>query len=191
MEAGIRCPDPVAGFSRFQREPIGTEHNRPPDTGTVFLLPNPTIFRWLPAGTSSEVTGSGRKVTGTGLRNHWPGDSPLSRGYNYLESHLRDNKSNLLTQTLIEMAYIQFQDLSFDLSSKIYEALFKRKLTIVRKDGSKYVTCKKYKMSVNDQLLHDIMIISLYHYYDDYKTASDIARSQDDDSWSSIPWIFG
>jgi len=103
-------------------------------------------------------------------------NSPIMRAQRYLESRVPDVKSNLLTLTLFEMAFIQNPNLSPSLRGKIQESLLSRKLMIVPEDDSKYLQYTDDTMSFDDKLLLNSMTISLYVYYGEYKTASDMAR---------------
>jgi hypothetical protein len=103
-------------------------------------------------------------------------NSPIMRAQRYLESRVPAVKSDLLTLTLFEMAFIQNRGLSSALRERIHDALLSRKLTVVPEDGSKYLKYMDDKMTFDDQLLLNSMTISLYTYYGDLKTASDIAR---------------
>jgi hypothetical protein len=101
---------------------------------------------------------------------------PINRAQRYLESRVPDVKPHLLTITLFEMAFIQNRAMSSALRGKIQEALLNRKLTVVPEIGSKYIKCMDDKMTMDDQLLLNAMTLSLYGYYGDYRTVSDIAR---------------
>jgi hypothetical protein len=74
------------------------------------------------------------------------------------------------------MAFIQNQTISSVLLEKIHQALLSRKLTVVPEDNSKYIKTMDENMSFDDQLLLNAMTISLYASFEDYRTASDIAR---------------
>jgi hypothetical protein len=62
IEARIRCTYPVASFSSFRREPARNKPSLTPDTGAVFLLPNPVIFREFLTGTGNFPGGSYLKL---------------------------------------------------------------------------------------------------------------------------------
>jgi hypothetical protein len=110
-------------------------------------------------------------------RRLYDGEScPINRAQRYLESRVPDVKPHLLTITLFEMAFIQNRAMSSALRGKIQEALLNRKLTVVPEIGSKYIKCMDDKMTMDDQLLLNAMTLSLYGYYGDYRTVSDIAR---------------
>jgi len=107
----------------------------------------------------------------------WDGDNcPLCRAQRYLVSRVPDVKPDLLTISLFEMAFIQNQTISSVLLEKIHQALLSRKLTVVPEDNSKYIKTMDENMSFDDQLLLNAMTISLYASFEDYRTASDIAR---------------
>jgi hypothetical protein len=102
-------------------------------------------------------------------------DSPINRAKHYLESRLSDVKRDLLTRTLMQMAYIQNRHLSDEFDEKIREALVKRKLTIVSEDGSKFIKYNDDKMTLDDQLSLNAMTMSLYLYFREQETVIDIA----------------
>jgi len=102
--------------------------------------------------------------------------SPLKRAYRYLETRVPDVKPHLLTISLFEMAFLQNRSISPVLREKIHKALLSRQLTVVPEDNSKYLKFMDDDMTFDDQLLLNAMTMSLYTYYCDYKTTSDIAR---------------
>jgi hypothetical protein len=107
----------------------------------------------------------------------WDGEnSPIRRAQRYLESRVPDVKSNVLVITLFEMAFMQNRLISSQLREKIRETLISRKLTLVPEDGSKYLKNMDDKMTFDDQLLVNVMTVSLYTDFDDWKTALDICR---------------
>jgi hypothetical protein len=74
------------------------------------------------------------------------------------------------------MAFIQNREISTELREKIHEALLSRKLTVDSEDSSKYLKIMDDKITYDDQLLINSMTVSLYAYFGDYKTATDMAR---------------
>ena len=90
--------------------------------------------------------------------------SPIRRAYRYLESRVTDVKPHLLIRTLFEMAFIQHREISPELHEKIHDSSLKRKLTVVREDGSKYIKIMDDKMKFHDQLLLNAMALSIYGY---------------------------
>jgi len=103
-------------------------------------------------------------------------NSPIMRAQRYLESRVPDVKPHMLTLSLFEMAFIQNKELSPVLREKIHQALLSRKLTVVPEDGSKYIKNMDDSMTFDDQLLLNAMTVSLYASFEDYRTATDIAR---------------
>jgi hypothetical protein len=102
--------------------------------------------------------------------------SLIRRAYRYLKLRLRPVKRHLLIRTLIEMAFIQDPELTPVLRGKIHEALLSRELTVVLEDGSIYIKIMDDKMTFDDELLLNVMTLSIYGYYGDWRTVSDIAR---------------
>ena len=102
--------------------------------------------------------------------------SPLYRAQNYLISRVPDVLPDFLTISLFEMAFIQNRSLPSELRQKIYQALINRQLTTVPEDNSRYIKPVDGTMSLDDQLLLNSMTISLYAYFKDYQTTTDIAR---------------
>ncbi|UJR13399.1 hypothetical protein I4U23_000414 [Adineta vaga] len=103
-------------------------------------------------------------------------NSPVMRAHRYLVSRVPDVKSHIIPITLIELAFIQDRHISTDLRQKIHDTLITRKLTVVPEDNSKYWKNVDDKMTISDELLINSMTISLYAYYNDYRTAFDMAR---------------
>ncbi|CAF3353066.1 unnamed protein product [Rotaria sp. Silwood1] len=103
-------------------------------------------------------------------------NNSIIRAQNYLQSRLKDVKSNLLIRTLLEMALIQNRDLPLKLRNEIHEDLLSRKLTIVEEDDSKYLKYKGDKKAFYDELLVNTMTISICAYYYESERASNIAR---------------
>jgi hypothetical protein len=103
-------------------------------------------------------------------------NNPISRAQHYLESRVPNVKPHLLIISLFEMAFIQNPKLSSVLREKIHQALLSRKLSVVSEDGSKYLKNIDKNMTFDDQLLVNAMTISIYASFEDYRTASDIAR---------------
>jgi hypothetical protein len=100
-------------------------------------------------------------------------NSPLSRAQSYLISRVPNVKSDLLTISLFEMAFLQNRTLSFELREKIHQLLLSRQLTVVPEDGWKYLN---ENMTFDDQLTLNTLTMSLYAHFGDYRTTSDIAR---------------
>jgi hypothetical protein len=102
--------------------------------------------------------------------------SPIMRAQSYLESRVAAVTPHLLTITLFEMAFIQNRSLSPELRERIHKTLLSRQLTVVPEDSSRYLKNVDDKMTFDDQLLVNSMTLSLYANFDDFKTASDMAR---------------
>lgn len=101
-------------------------------------------------------------------------NSPIMRAQRYLISRVPSVKPHYLIITLFEMAFIQNPQITSVLREKIREALLSRQLTVVSENDSKYI--KSIEMTSDDQLLLNAMTASLYSYYEDHKTATQIAN---------------
>jgi hypothetical protein len=102
--------------------------------------------------------------------------SPVARAFRYLESRLDAVKPCLLTTTLLELTLSQWRFTSEPLRQKIWQNVRSRQLTVVPEDNSKYLKNINEKMTYDDELLVNALMVSLYANYGDVKTTSDIAR---------------
>jgi len=102
--------------------------------------------------------------------------NPIMLAQHYLESNLNTVKPCLLTTTLVELALIQCQFLSEQLRQQIYQTVRSHQLTVVTEDGSKYLKCTDEHCTVDDEMLLNALTLSIYAYFGDVQTSSDIAR---------------
>jgi len=102
--------------------------------------------------------------------------SPMMRAQRYLESRLEAVKSSMLTTTLIQLALIQSPKSSEQLRQKIFETIRARQLTVVPEDGSRFFKYTDSNMIVEDELLLNSMMLSIWSTFGDLKTTSDMAR---------------
>jgi len=102
--------------------------------------------------------------------------NPIVLAQHYLESNLNTVKPCLLTTTLVELALIQCQSLPEQLRQQIYQNVRSRQLTVVPEDGSKYLKNAVTQYTNDDQMLLNSLTLSIYAYFGDIQTSSDIAR---------------
>jgi len=102
--------------------------------------------------------------------------SPMMRAQRFLESRLDAVKSCMLTTTLMQLALIQSPVLPEQTREKIFETIRTRQLTVVPEDGSRFFKYTDKKMMVEEDLLLNGMMISIYARFGDMKVATDIAR---------------
>lgn len=102
--------------------------------------------------------------------------SPIVRAQRYLESQLETVKPCVLTTTLIELALIQLPTLSQQLQQRIVQDVRSRQLTVVPETGAKYWKSTNGEYTPVDQLLANILTLSIYATWGDVQTTSDIAR---------------
>ncbi|UJR33964.1 hypothetical protein I4U23_021380 [Adineta vaga] len=102
--------------------------------------------------------------------------SPVTRAQRFLESRLDAVKSCMLTTTLIQLALVQSPQLPEQTRQKIFETVRARQLTVVPEDGSRFFKHTDKTMLVEEDLLLNGMMLSIYTSVGDLKTASDLAR---------------
>ncbi|CAF0783616.1 unnamed protein product [Adineta steineri] len=102
--------------------------------------------------------------------------SPIFRAQRYLESRLDAVKSCLLTTSLIQLSLVQCQSLPAPMRQRIFDDVRSRQLTVMPEDGSKYFKYTSEKMTIEDELLLNSLMVSLYATFGDMKTTSDMAR---------------
>ena len=104
--------------------------------------------------------------------------SPVIRAQRFLESRLDAVKPCMLTTILVELSLLQSPTLSEQMKQKIQQNLRSRQLTVVPEDGSKFLKFNEEKITDDDELLINTFTQSMYAYFGDYKTTSEL-----------VPWI--
>ncbi len=102
--------------------------------------------------------------------------NPIVLAQHYLESNLNTVKPCLLTTTLVELALIQCGSLPEQLRQQIFQNVRSRQLTVVPENGSKYLKNMGEQYTNDDQMLLNSLTLSIYAYFGDIQTSSDIAR---------------
>jgi len=102
--------------------------------------------------------------------------SPMMRAHRYLESRYDAVKSCMLTTALFELAMSQSKLTTPQLREKIMKNLRSRQLTVVPEDGSKFFQYNVERVTYDDQLLVNAIMLSTFANFGDYETASLIAR---------------
>ena len=110
-------------------------------------------------------------------RQLWEGEqSPMMRAHRYMESRYDAVRACALTTGLFELVLSQSKLSSPQLREKILTNLRSRQLTVVQEDGSKFYKYNAERVTYDDQLLVNSMMLVTYINYDDLQTASLIAR---------------
>ncbi len=114
MDAGIRYPNPVTGFSVFGGKRSEPMYSKPPHI--VFLLLNRTIFWDFPVGIHDFLADFYQKATETGHRNHW------------LEWWIYPNHLNRVYPNFYDVKELILEN---DLTSKILFKIFQKNFLLI------------------------------------------------------------